>query len=137
MASLPGIFRRNVPYTVVKFVRLSSTTRLEPGTEVPSEEFPLKDWHLRSLFNRRSIGHKDSPWTEAMLAGVVHPETAKAPEPVTIVNTLDPSFIEEALTDSSGEEVVIDTIERNDSPDVETETDDETTSPETPSWMTQ
>lgn len=102
MAFFQGTFRKGATFVVVKFVRLSSTERLEPGMEVPSEEYPLKQFHLRSLFQRRSIGIKDSPWTKSMLEAAgksyAHPETAKEEEPTT---NDDPEVVETNETETN------------------------------------
>lgn len=66
---LQGIFRRNATFVVVRHLRLTGKTVLKVGTEVPSDEYPLKQYHLRSLFLRRLIGIQGSPWADSMLAG--------------------------------------------------------------------
>ncbi len=61
-----GIFRRKGTYVVVRPVRLSSNTLLEPGTVLEGKN-TLRLFQLQNLFKRRRIGLKDSAWTNAML----------------------------------------------------------------------
>ena len=62
-----GMYRKGATYIVVKQVRLASNSVLEIGETVPSEKFPLKHFHLRSLFMRRALGHPDNAWTQSIL----------------------------------------------------------------------
>ncbi len=61
-----GIFRRKGTYVVVRPVRLSSDTLLEPGTVLEGKN-TLRLFQLQNLFKRRRIGIKDSAWANAML----------------------------------------------------------------------
>lgn len=56
-------FRRGMEYVYVKPVRLGSDRVAQPGDEAAGREF-----HLRSLYQRRLIGMLDDPWTEHQLA---------------------------------------------------------------------
>lgn len=67
MAVFQGLFRRCDKFIAVKFIRLTATTRIEPGTKLPCEEYPLKPSHLRNLFRQRLIGIDGTPWAKSIL----------------------------------------------------------------------
>lgn len=59
-------FDRTADWVVVARHRLTSTTFLEPGMEIMPGQF--RRHRLMSMWQRRRIGPKGHPWTEAMLA---------------------------------------------------------------------
>ena len=56
------IFKRGMRFTVVRPIRLSRDTVLQPGDSVG-----LREAHARSLYQRRRIGPEGSAWTKAMI----------------------------------------------------------------------
>ncbi len=73
------IFRRHEDFVAVRRIRLGGDNYIEPGEPVTRETFKL--YHMRSLYQRRKIGVKGHPWTEAMLQseGFYRPEISGAP----------------------------------------------------------
>lgn len=64
------IFRRGMELVVVKPVRVSSKTVLEPGTILDPARHP--EWHRRSLYRRGYVGPKDHAWTQMALEKTGH-----------------------------------------------------------------
>ncbi|QNN99845.1 hypothetical protein P67b_00086 [Ruegeria phage Tedan] len=62
------LFRRGETYVTLRPVRMTDKLRLEPG-----EVINLPSHRLRSLYNRRRIGPKGHPWTEAILKSKGYP----------------------------------------------------------------
>lgn len=60
------LFRRHYEFVAVRPIRLTRQDVIQPGETIDPERFRL--YHLRSLYQRRRIGVKGTPWTEAMLA---------------------------------------------------------------------
>ncbi len=65
MAIRTEIFRRGATYVAVRFIRLTSKDRLEPGTVIKLGKY--RTHQMRNWWSRRMIGVKDSPWAKQML----------------------------------------------------------------------
>lgn len=84
-----GLFKPHGQYVAVKRFRLNSEQELKPGDDV--EDFNLRAYHVKSLFLRRIIGFKNSPWANMMISNAqsgskIKPELnseieIEAPEP--------------------------------------------------------
>lgn len=70
-------FNRNDTFVVCKPIRLSSTTRLEPGTKISLKDFSLH--RLRWWYKRRRIAKDGCAWAENTLAGRYGASVMKAP----------------------------------------------------------
>ena len=65
------IFKRHLEFVAVKQFTFCDL-KFKPGDSISKTTF--RSHHIRSLFMRRKIGPVGHAWTEAMLAGVKHPE---------------------------------------------------------------
>lgn len=105
-------FRIGNDFVAVRYIRVSTTERIEPGTPIDKSKF--RRFHVQALFRRRMIGTVGSPWTQAMLARVgdaharpemvAHADSAPAPvsEPSeTLAADLGLDFDEDTETDEA------------------------------------
>jgi hypothetical protein len=60
-----GVYKRHETHVVVKAFKITSENTLNVGEELDVGSLPV--YQMRSLFRRKIIGKKDSPWANEML----------------------------------------------------------------------
>ncbi len=60
-----GVYKRHETHVVVKAFKISSEYSLDAGQELDVGSLPV--YQMRSLFRRKVIGKKDSPWVNQLL----------------------------------------------------------------------
>lgn len=88
-----GIFRHSYDFVVVRRIRLSNTSFIEPGTELDKSKY--RRFQLRGWWMRGRIGRVDSEWVKAMLADRYNPRAR--PEVTGVLKPVIPENMDENI----------------------------------------